>query len=433
MDWGGTKQAMIRRLAQISLMLMIASLIWMKYPVMVGGLPAFPADALFLLTFALWAASLATRQSRFSWHPALWLLVAYFVAMALSATQAPDPLRSGFKLLTQIYLLSLPLLIYNLIDSVSGLRRLFRTWIAASGVLAFLGTVTVLLFPLLGRESALAPMLHRYGTLRPGPYPRLELTFVYPAMLVSFLAASLMVLLVSRRLGWIGRRLALVLGGGMLLTAFFALSPGFGGLMFMLGLWCWAVLRRDRPRAALASLGAGTACALGALLAATVTPILHSTAPFLIHFPGFPVLAPSARLLAWIDALQNFAAAPLLGNGIGTDAVYVPYQSPVGTLSPLTDAHNGFLNIASQSGIAGLAALLAIIVYATKQAMPEPANLVRFGLATAFVSGIAVQGLVGSFEDARHLWILFGLMLAAGHLWPDGRDMVPVAGPTLSA
>lgn len=321
---------MFRRLAQMSLLLTIASLIWMKYPMMVGGLPAIPADILFLLTFALWAASLAAGQSRFTWHPSLWLLVAYFAAMALSATQADDPLRSGVKLLTQVYLLSLPLLVYNLVVSESDMRRLFRTWIAASAVLAVLGTVTVLLFPLLGRNSVLAPMLHHYGTLRPGPYPRLELTFLYPAMLVSFLAVSLMILLISRRLQWIGRRLALAVGAGLLLTAFFALSPGFGGLMFMLGLWFWAVLRRNRPRAALASLAAGIACGLGAVLVASVTPILHSTAPFLIHLPRLPVLAPSVRLLAWIEALQNFAAAPLLGNGIGSEPVFVEYLAPTG-------------------------------------------------------------------------------------------------------
>ena len=26
---------------------------------------------------------------------------------------------------------------------------------------------------------------------------------------------------------------------------------------------------------------------------------------------------------------------------------------------------------------------------------------------------MAIQGLGGSFEDARHLWVLFGLLLAA--------------------
>jgi len=415
---------MFRRLAQISFLLMVASLIWMKHPWIIGGLPAIPADVLFVLTMGLWAASLATGQSRLRWHPALWLLVAYFAAMALSATQAADQLRSGVKLLTQLYLLSLPLLVYNLVDSVGELRRVFRTWIAASAVLALVGTITVLLFPALGPDSILAPMLHHYGTLRPGSYPRLELTFLYPAMMVSLLAVSLMILLISRRLGWVERPLALVVGAGLLLTSLFALSPGFGGLMFMLGIWSWAVLRGDNPRAAAAWLATGIAAGLGSVAVAAVTPILHSTAPFLIHIPGLPVLAPSVRLLAWIDALRNFASAPLFGGGIGADAVHVPYQSPVGSIAAVTDAHNSFLNIAAQCGFAGLAALLAIIVYAVKQAKPAPPNLVRFGLALAFVSGLAVQGLVGSFEDARHLWIIFGLMLVAQRLCAVDESVV---------
>jgi hypothetical protein len=35
------------------------------------------------------------------------------------------------------------------------------------------------------------------------------------------------------------------------------------------------------------------------------------------------------------------------------------------------------------------------------------------GLLIGFISSFVLQGLVGSFEDARHLWVLLGLILAA--------------------
>jgi hypothetical protein len=40
-------------------------------------------------------------------------------------------------------------------------------------------------------------------------------------------------------------------------------------------------------------------------------------------------------------------------------------------------------------------------------------NAVRLALALAFHNGLAYQGLCGSFEDARHLWLLFGLLCAS--------------------
>jgi hypothetical protein len=35
------------------------------------------------------------------------------------------------------------------------------------------------------------------------------------------------------------------------------------------------------------------------------------------------------------------------------------------------------------------------------------------GLAVALVTGAAIQGLTGSFEDARAWWAMLGLLLAA--------------------
>lgn len=409
------------RLARLAFLLAVVALIWMKQPLMIGGLPAIPADLLFLVSGLLWVAALAAGQARLRWHGAFWLLLVYFAAMAVSASQAADPTRSAVKLLTQAYLLGLPVLAFNLTETRADLRRVFVTWIAAAAIVAAYAALTLLLFPFLGPQSWLAGPLHHFGTLPPGPYPRLELTFLFPSMLANYLTTSLMVLLVCRRLGWVGRRLSTIAGAGMVLAALFALTPSFGGMLLALGAWLWLELPDERPRLAKAGLIAGIAGAAGSVLAAAVTPILHPTAPFLIEIPGLAApLAPSVRLLAWLDALRNFADSLFLGHGIGADAVDVAYVSPSGAYGHVTDAHNTFLSIAVQSGMVGLAGLLLVVAFAVRRLRPLEGkgeeSSIRNGLAIAFLVGIGVQGLVGSFEDARHLWLAFGLLLVADAL-----------------
>jgi O-antigen ligase len=156
------------------------------------------------------------------------------------------------------------------------------------------------------------------------------------------------------------------------------------------------------------------------VLATAVTPIVHPTAPFLIHLPGL-TLAPAGRFLTWTDAARNFAAHPLLGRGIGVDAAYVHYRSPSGYLQTLTDAHNTYLSVAAQAGLIGLTALGMLLIGVLRRTrplrtLPEGVNAVRLGLGLSFIIAFFYEGLGGSFEDARHLWVLLGLFLASSRI-----------------
>ena len=71
-------------LAQLSLLLSIFLLGWMKHPLAIGGLLAIPADLMFLITGLLWLVALLTGPARFGFNSAFWLLALYFAAMALS-------------------------------------------------------------------------------------------------------------------------------------------------------------------------------------------------------------------------------------------------------------------------------------------------------------------------------------------------------------
>jgi hypothetical protein len=207
----------------------------------------------------------------------------------------------------------------------------------------------------------------------------------------------------------------------MLLAAAFSLTPGLGGLLLALGLWGWLTRRSERPWLARAFLAAGVGAALALFAAATVTPYLHPTAPFLIHLPGGGTLAPSARLMFWIDAVRTFLAHPLAGQGLGTDPVSVLYQNPSGGRAVWHDAHQIWLSVAAQTGIVGLLAFFWLTVHVVRRLAARPwptegAGAVRTALAIAWLQAWLWQGLVGSFEDSRCLWLLLGLTLAASEL-----------------
>ncbi len=406
------------RLAQLSYLLMVFALGWMKTPLTIHGLPAFPMDFAFVAAASLWLVALVRKEISLRFHWVFWLLLAYFAAMALSAFNSDDPQRTAFKLATQLYLLALPVITFNLFRTLADLKRVFAWWLAGAAGVGLLGVATLLLFPVLGPDSILDGPLHHSGTLPPGHYPRLELTTLYPAMLANYLGTSLMLVLICERLGWFSRRAAIVLGAAIFVSALFALTPGFGGILAMLAAWFWYCTRDRRPMLARVVLVSGFAMPVAAVLLASVTSF-HPTAPFLIDIPGLPVLAPAVRLMAWMDAVQNFLQAPLIGNGTGLETVEVHMLTSYCDVasSCVTDAHNTFLNVAVQSGILGLAALGAIIWFVASQIAPPPPqtprDVVVFGLAVAWIAGIALQGLVGSFEDARHLWLSLGLLLSA--------------------
>jgi O-antigen ligase len=411
----------ILQFARICFALLIVSLAFARPALRIAGLWTAPTDFFFLLTAGAWAAALLRRETRFRWHPIFWLLALYLAAMLLSGLFSTQPRVSAVKLATQVYLLTLPVLAYNLVETVSDLRRMLRFWLAASAIVAAICIITLFLWTIGRGELFLRETLTFTGTLPPGDYPRVALTFRLPAMLCNYLTASLGILLACRRVGWIGRGPFALLFAGICLAAFLSLTPGLGGAALLIGAWYWLSAQGRHPWRARAGLAAGIAASLLFVLVASVTPFLHPMAPFLIHLPGGITLAPAARLMFWMEAWANFLDRPLLGSGVGTDAIAVRYQYANGKIDTLTDAHNVFLNIAATCGIAGLAALAALLQSAWRRTMPMRcerggANIVRLGLGLAFLDCFVYQGLTGSYEDARHLWVLLGLFLVAERL-----------------
>ena len=115
------------RLAQLSLLLSVFLLGWMKQPMIIGGLEAFPADLVFMITGLRCLFALLAGATKLRFDSAFSLVALYFAAMAVSLIVSPDPGRSAFKLLTQIYLLSLPVLTFNLVRAAGDLKLAFTS------------------------------------------------------------------------------------------------------------------------------------------------------------------------------------------------------------------------------------------------------------------------------------------------------------------
>ena len=416
-------------LASASFLLLVFSTGFIRFGVPVFGFYAVPTDALFLLTGGLWAAPLVARQTRLRWHGFFWLIAFYLAALAASALAAPDPERGLVKLATQLYLLSLPILAFNLIPDLRALRRAILVWVAAAGLISALGLLVFALFYLDRDNALLRHTLFHFGSLPPGNYPRLSLSFGNANMLCNYLSVAAAMILVARKVDLIGAGLFRFTLGGTIFSALFTVSPGIGGVALLLGLWLWA--RHSSAKLGATALIAGLGVALAFLGAAAIAPMPHPTAPFEFRLPLVGTLAPSGRLMLWLQSAETFLRNPLLGAGLGQPSAEVFLLDPQGRRQFLTDAHNSYLNIAAQAGLPGLLALLAITLWIVRRIRPFSAphrqvDHVRIGLGLAFVSAFFYQGLTGSFEDARHLWVLIGLFLVAERLsGEDAQDEEP--------
>jgi O-antigen ligase len=378
--------------------------------------PVIFADFVFVLLFITVAIEIASRRRGLRWHPAFTVLIIYLLALAPSMLASAEVGRSAFKMATELYLVGLTAMTVVVVRTEAMLRRITIVWLAVSGALALLCLASLAAFATDPDSGLYQYSVFYFGTLPPGHYPRMALSFFDANMACNYLTVSLGLLLLAWEQKWLSRRLALLSLGGTLIASLPTVSPGLGGIALALGTAAW-LLRRSRL-----AIGIAAGCAFAFIVAMAVTPILHSTAPFLIHVPGTTlILAPAGRFLTWSSAFNEFLRHPLLGHGIGIDAAFVDYLDPSGNLQELTDAHNVFLNIAAQAGIVGLAGLAALIAYVVRLTFSRDAGgsrTVRLTLGLTLLNALVYQGLGVGIEDSRHIWVLLGLLAASASVTP---------------
>lgn len=375
--------------------------------------PVIAADLVFPILVAAVALEVVTGRRRFRWNTLFAILAAYVLSLAPSLLASAELGTSAFKLATEFYLTGLAAITLVLVRSEAMLKRVTLTWLAATAVLVLLCLASLIAFAVDPNSALYQYARFQFGSLPPGHYPRLSFTFFNANMACNYLTVSLGLLALAWQRQWIARPAALALLAGILVAACSTISPDLGGVALALGIGAW-FLRRSRL-----ALGLAIAVALAFIAIEAFTPFLYPTAPFVIAIPGTNlVLAPACRFLTWIGAFTEFLRHPLLGHGIGIDATEVHFLDPAGGLHTLTDAHNVFLNIAAQTGIVGLAGLAVLVGYAARLTFSRAPNQrpLRLLLGLTFLNAFVYQGIGGSFEDTRHLWVLLGLVAAAARL-----------------
>jgi len=368
------------------------------------------ADLLFALTGVAWVVSLVLggatmRRGRF-----YVLLGVLFGAMCL--TMALSPARNVGRLVIEIYLLGLSVLAYNVVRSLDDLRRTWTVWTATAMFTAAAILISAVLFYAIGLKDPKSNMvLWSAGSLPVGNYPRVRGFFLNGNMTGNYLAVSacfavgLAALSDSEK----HRRWALIAALAIAAATLFTLSTALGGLSISVGLFAWLLQK-----------GTGRARALKALLplaSAGAFAMLLVTAAYPKKLETGLVLVPSPRWLTWSSSWKSFVAHPLFGNGLGVPLADVHYDAARGVHEHLTDPHNAWLSVAGQTGLVGLAAFVALLVWFARGLRGMAMVGDRAGIARAALLGALVvvvyQAFSCSLEDMRHVWVLFGLMAGA--------------------
>ncbi len=393
-------------------LLLVASLA-VQWPAVfyLEGFPVAVTDLLFPVVAVLAAVSFILRTDKLRWTWAYILFAVYLAAFIFASVFAHDLSRSVTKSLATAYLVGLAILSLNLICDEGRMRMTIAAWLIGSTIPVAVGLLALILFYIAPDNSILPHITYHYGAVPVGPYPRLSSTFISASMFCNYLNIVVMLLLIERTIGWLNERLWWVSFVASCVCLIFTISSGMGAVVLAIGMW---VYYRQRSRIGIVTLVAGLVICTLFLLSSFIALAPHSTAPYSFELPVINIVVyPSPRLLVWTEAFQTFAGNFFVGKGPGSASAAVVFANTEGGHSLLTDAHNTFLSVAAQTGFMGLLSIIGICVYLLRIGFTDRSNPIVFGLATAFLTGFVVQGLTGSFEDARHLWVLIGMLVAA--------------------
>jgi hypothetical protein len=406
---------MIPLIAKIAFFVLVFSLGFMQPAVFILRFPIPATDLIFLFTFFIWFLSIIFKKKDFRLSKFYLPLILYFLALFFSAAFSENREQSFIKLLGEIYLLGLAVLSFNLVRSVKDAKNVIFIWTAATFVACLVSAVSLAIFYFDRGNSLFSFSFSHYGTLPPGNYPRIHSTFQNANMFCNYLSVSLMLFMAAYKLNWLNKIFLVVFLAFFSIAAFLTLSPGLGGISLCLGVWFWREFKEKKQIfPARFSLLSGILGALLFFVALLFAPNENPLSPYRFNFFG-TVIYPSERLLAWEASLHTLAANPFFGRGIGLDVVSIYSIIASGQEHFVGDSHQLWLNVAGQAGMFGLMAICFLCYFFYKKALPlkldnNPQTILRVSLGMAFIGAFLYQGLGGSFEDARHLWVLIGLL-----------------------
>lgn len=319
----------------------------------------------------------------------------------------------------------------------AAVRRLLHVAVGAAVVVSGLGFVQAM------TGTALHPMWIQYDA----GIRRINSTYSDPNALAAYLAMLLPVTVAlagaadesGQRWAWLGG--ATMLGVALILTAGrMAVGAALVGLAILvvevlrrdLDLGDpWSIVRRAYRRGV---VGVGVALVAGIVVLSaigTARDMRHSdqdsyldTALYTLNLRQPLDEKLKGRLTIWRTTLRMFADAPIFGIGIGrVFEAYPDYSARTGGFGAglSLSAHNTFINVAAETGLAGLGVWLALlgVVLATALARgpgdTRPVAWVRVGLA----AGLGAYGttmLTGDRTILREDPVMFGAIVATAVL-----------------
>jgi O-antigen ligase len=404
----------------------------------VGGISAM--IGLGLVFTIVWLSRLALRAASLARVREYGLLLGMIVVVLISALLNRDGPAGPAPVLTYLQLFLLFVLVVNLVTSPSQLHTLGGAIIASSTLLAaaILLEQAGWLPAALVREQAVGvytgsgmEIVARTGGLwGDANFTAVQLTVALPFIVEWW---------PIRRDWW---KRALLLGAAAAILTAFSFTFSVSGLMGLCVILLTKAIR-DPQR------GAFQAIARTSMLAITAFWALSVILPDLYVQRALEKVGELVRAVStldrdlllrvgtnrgdtWQSALQAIGDSPLIGHGPG-NASYANVQYSIlrGSTEHIA-AHNMFLTVAGDLGLAGLASFVGLIVsavFAVKSSSEMQATdsvLMRDG-AALFIAllAVAVQGLALDLHTLKLLWVLLGMAIAYRQLCVSAHAAAP--------
>lgn len=391
------------------------------------------------------AATAALRGSVRVRFDALFFAPVVYIATQFLSLVVADRLGGTalVKLAAYAEMLLLPWLMSHFVTDGARFRFLLASFAVAAVCAAAIGLFGFVIF-YVSRPVGHAFMCG-WGGIRAGNVPRLCAPFNNPNLFLNFLTTACPLVIAHQAAPLNTARGSSALAPWALLcvlgfVAMFTFSAGIGGFAISgaLGLLAWrAWLEKARgwPDRGLVGAAAFVATlALGTMVATVQPP--HEGHVRLVgnhELKLFDGMRPS--IWRGIRVGEN----PATGVGYGEPPAltadprsFTPPDKLKFVVYPVKpqamDAHNVVLSVLGQSGVIGLAAFLVMLAVVTRGVLwrsatsRAPSALLWTRCVAASVFGaLFFHGLVGSFEEARHLWVALGLGVAASRLTTDSE------------
>ena len=374
-------------------------------------------DLLFAAGAVAWALSVISRKVAIKIHLEFAWVGIFILAMTVSAAMSVEPGRSFLKLLGVIYLGAVAWLTCNLADDERFLKAIGFAWLTGTA-LTVLGVVLGVAGYYAGFDTPSSNrFLFHFGSLPNGNYPRIDSFFDNANMMANYLNVSVVIALTAGAAGWVNRQVAIAFALLIFGASIFTFSAGLGGIVLSVSIFlALGPLRNSKAKRNVVLIG-GLCVGILAFASTLISPIQREESKVELPFLNVRI-EPSVRVVVWENVLKRGAEFPFLGRGVGEDAANVKYTVVSGHKQVLTDAHNAWLNVFGQAGLIGVTAFTLMCWAILRCCKFDPghgseAEWLLFALSAGFVGAFLFQNLFGSFEDARHLWVMVGLIPAA--------------------